>query len=159
MLAQGEEGHVVSTASNAGLLPGSRVYGVTKHAVVALMEALYGNLKGHGAQVSCSVLCPGVVKTQMPFAYRNRPEELLNDIDVRDRPDERALQDRIVQAQRETGMEPEEVASMVLDAIRDDQFWILTHKETEAGVMARAEDIVARRNPPSRPRTPGSNSQ
>jgi short-subunit dehydrogenase len=119
------------------------------------MEALYGNLKGNGTQVSCSVLCPGVVKTQMPFAYRNRPADLLNDIDVRDAPAERELQDRIVKAQQETGMEPEEVAAMVLEAIRDDQFWILTHPETEAGVMARAEDIVARRNLPSRPRSPG----
>jgi hypothetical protein len=53
-------------------------------------------------------------------------------------------------------MEPEEVAEMVLQAIRDDQFWILTHPETEAGVMARAEGIVARRNPATRPRPPAT---
>jgi short-subunit dehydrogenase len=158
MLGQGEEGHVVNTASNAGLLPGNRIYGVTKHAVVALSEALYTNLRNADAKVSCSVLCPGVVKTRMPFAYRNRPDDLHDEIDVSERDVEQAAQDRIVSLMQATGMEPEEVAGMVLQAIRDDQFWIITHADVDEGVMARAEGIVARRNPPSRPRAFGTNA-
>src|SRR5437870_3195787 len=78
MLAQDEEGHVVNTASVAGLLPSNRVYSVTKHAVVALSEALYHSLRQMDAKVHASVLCPGLIETRIMYSYRNRPPELQN---------------------------------------------------------------------------------
>jgi NAD(P)-dependent dehydrogenase (short-subunit alcohol dehydrogenase family) len=76
MLAQDEEGHVVNTASMAGLVQGNRVYSVTKHAVVALSEALYDGLLLEGAKVGASVLCPGLYFTNLGTAERNRPGSL-----------------------------------------------------------------------------------
>jgi NAD(P)-dependent dehydrogenase (short-subunit alcohol dehydrogenase family) len=76
MLAQGTPGHIVNTASMAGLLTGRgpAVYRVSKHAVVALSEMLYHQLAHRGANVKVSVLCPGGVDTQIIDAARNRPE-------------------------------------------------------------------------------------
>ncbi len=76
MLAQDEEGWIVNTASMGGLVPGTGVYGVSKHAVVALSEALYSGLKTSEAKVGCSVLCPIFIKTRIIEASRNRPAEL-----------------------------------------------------------------------------------
>jgi NAD(P)-dependent dehydrogenase (short-subunit alcohol dehydrogenase family) len=157
MLASGEEGHVVNTASIAGIMPGNRIYGATKHAVVALSEALYADLKRANARVSCSVLCPSVIKTQMTTAFRNRPDELQNEDNDADRPEEREARERLMRLTDETGIEPSEVAEMVLQAIRDDQFWILNDDRAHEGVLQRAQDIVSRRNPPSA-RVPGTPS-
>ena len=73
MLAHGEPGHIVNTASLAGLFPGGGTYGVSKHAVLALTETLYNDLKARGAALSASVLCPGFVSTRIAKAERNRP--------------------------------------------------------------------------------------
>ena len=76
MLEQGEEGWIVNTASMGGLVPGNSAYGVSKHAVVAISEALYSQLKVRDAPIGCSVLCPIFVKTNLLQARRNRPAEL-----------------------------------------------------------------------------------
>ena len=75
MLEHGEEGHIVNTASLAGLIPGGGAYGVTKHGVLALSEGLYRDLKARDARIGASVLCPGFVNTGIFKAERNRPEE------------------------------------------------------------------------------------
>jgi NAD(P)-dependent dehydrogenase (short-subunit alcohol dehydrogenase family) len=75
MLAKGEEGHIVNTASVAGLLTGANPYSVAKQGVVCLTEGLYRDLRAAGAKVSASVLCPGWVNTQIGEAERNRPPE------------------------------------------------------------------------------------
>ena len=79
MLAQDEPGHIVNTASTAGLTTGGTlgVYGVSKHGVVRLSEALYFHLRDAGAQVGTSVLCPGGVRTRIAAAGRNRPDDRL----------------------------------------------------------------------------------
>src|SRR5207249_5000955 len=82
MLEQGEEGHVVNTASLAGLMPGRGIYGVTKQAVVALSESLYNDLKAMDAKIGVSVLCPGWVDTNIVDASRNRPAELARTVDA-----------------------------------------------------------------------------
>ena len=76
MLDAGEEGWIVNTASMGGLVPGGSPYGVSKHAVVAISEALYSHLSQRERKVGCSVLCPIYVRTQILQADRNRPESL-----------------------------------------------------------------------------------
>lgn len=151
MLDQDEPGHVVNTASSAGITPGSRVYGVSKHAVVALSESLYDGLRARDAKVHCSVLCPGVINTQIMFGARNRPPELQNGTPISQM--EQESRDRIKRLAETSGMSPEQAAGIVLQALKDEQFWILTHDEFDEIIRGRADDILARRNPSPRPPT------
>lgn len=147
MIEQDEPAHVVNTASMAGLAQGNRVYSVTKHAVVALSEALHDGLRMQGTKVHASVLCPGLTNTQLMFAARNRPEHLRNF------PDEQpsaAQLERSANSKRmveEMGLDPSDTAEMVLQAIKDEQFYILTHTEYDEVIKERMENILARRNP------------
>jgi NAD(P)-dependent dehydrogenase (short-subunit alcohol dehydrogenase family) len=156
MIAQDEEGHVVNTASMAGLAQGNRIYSVTKHAVVALSEALHDGLRMQDTKVHASVLCPGLTNTHLMFAARNRPE------DLRNYPDEQpsAVQlERSANSKRmveEQGLPPERTAEIVLQAIKDEQFYILTHDDYDEVIRERMENILARRNPV--PKGPGLTS-
>ena len=150
MLGQGDEGHIVNTASTAGLTTGSvlPIYGVSKHAVVRPSEALYFQLREAEAKLSASVLCPGGVRTRIAAAGRNRPDGRLEDgaqrtpaAEVEQRTGNRA--DRIA----EQGQDPEEIAEQVLAAIREQRCYILTHETQDANVRMRMEHILARRNP------------
>jgi NAD(P)-dependent dehydrogenase (short-subunit alcohol dehydrogenase family) len=154
MLAQDEEGHVVNTASSAGLTPGNRVYGVSKHAVVALSEALYDGLRQRNAKVHASVLCPGVINTKIMYGARNRPEDLQDVAGAPPSEFEQQARDRIARLAQESGMDPLDAAGIVLDAIRNEQFWVLTHDDFYDIVRGRADDILARRNPTPRAPTP-----
>jgi NAD(P)-dependent dehydrogenase (short-subunit alcohol dehydrogenase family) len=78
MLEHGEEGWVVNTASMVGLASGEGIYGVSKHAAVAISESLYLHLKMREAKLGCSVLCPEYIDTRIMEASRNRPAELLD---------------------------------------------------------------------------------
>jgi NAD(P)-dependent dehydrogenase (short-subunit alcohol dehydrogenase family) len=146
MLAQETEGHIVNTASLAGLLTGRgpAAYRVSKHAVVALSEMLYHQLAQRAAKVKVSVLCPGGVDTQIIDAARNRPAHLPVARPLR--PDEEAVREATQQAVR-TGMSPAHVAEQVFQAITADQFYILTHPGGKAWVRTRMEDILQERNP------------
>lgn len=154
MLAQGEEGHIVNTASVAGLVQGNRLYSVTKHAVVALTEALYDGLMLEGGKVSASVLCPGLYFTNLSTAERNRPGTL-NEMpdDARTTSADPAVAERARQLRDMIGRPPEELAEQVLQAIKDDQFYIITHDEYDDVIRERMENILARRNPD--PKGPG----
>jgi short-subunit dehydrogenase len=141
MVEQGD-GHVVFTASGAGILavPTLGPYCVTKHGVVALAETLFLELQGTG--VGVSVLCPGLVKTQIFDSERNRPDRFGGS-------DHEA--DEIQQFHQAmlagTGIEPSVVADLVLEAIKAGQLWILPHDELKPMVTARAESIVGGANP------------
>jgi NAD(P)-dependent dehydrogenase (short-subunit alcohol dehydrogenase family) len=146
MLAQGE-GHVVNTASIAGLLPmGGGPYGVSKFGVVGLSEALYHGLGAAGGQVGVSVLCPGWVDTHIGDSERNRPAELM----VTTTPDPVADKaHRGFARVLKGGMAPSEVADKVVAAIREQRFYILPHDD-EAWldpIRHRTIDIVEQRNP------------
>src|SRR4051812_45866109 len=148
MLEQGEEGHIVNTASVAGVVPGTRVYSVTKHGVVALTEALFYDLEQAGAKLHCSVLCPGVINTNIMYSNRNRPETLSDDPSSGDlTPEGKARADRIKHLAETQGMQPEQLADMVFNAIRDEQFWILTHDDYDNNIRNRMEGILNRTNP------------
>ena len=144
LVAQGE-GHVVNTASIAGLTsaPFLGPYNATKQAVVAISETLYKDLQAAGVTgVGVSVLCPGFVQTRIAESDRNRPA-WAPDREVEGAPEMRAA----IQALVDTGIPTVAVADAVLDAVRNDTFYILTHPELDEAVRTRFEDILGRRPP------------
>ena len=150
MLAQDSEGHIVNTASSAGLMTssGQGMYKVSKHGVVTLSETLACELAARGAKLKASVLCPEWVNTRILDAERNRPQALANV------PEEQHTSPEMVaalQALREwlakEGMPPSQVAERVFDAIRQEQFYIFTHPTTKYVVQLRMEDILQERMP------------
>jgi NAD(P)-dependent dehydrogenase (short-subunit alcohol dehydrogenase family) len=146
MLQQGEEGHIVNTASLAGLMPGAGIYGVTKQAVVALSESLYNELKLANAKIGVSVLCPAWVNTSIADAARNRPAELANLAEPG--PDPRREQiDEVVRNFLKNGKSPAEIADQVINAIRDEELYIITHPEMDGIIKTRFDNILARQNP------------
>lgn len=152
MIEQGE-GHVVNTASIAGLVtaPAMGPYVATKHAVVGLTESLYLDLQIMGNGVSASVLCPEWVRTRIHDSERNRPEEvgemtmpLATEAVEGDAPAEgEAPVDvrAIIQGLVDGGIEPAEVADQVLAAIVAGRFWILTHEASRKNVKRRFKAI------------------
>jgi short-subunit dehydrogenase len=149
MLEQDTEGHVVNTASMAGLTsgPGLGIYKVTKHGVVSLSETLYNELALRGAKIKASVLCPGFVNTQIMDSARNRPARLQNDLSEEKMSPESEAMVQFMRQAIETGMPPQQVADIVFQAIRDERFYILTHPEWKEAIRVRMEDILQDRNP------------
>lgn len=146
MLQQGEEGHIVNTASLAGLMPGAGIYGVTKQAVVALTESLYNELHLSGAKIRVSVLCPAWVNTKIADATRNRPSDKANAAEPD--PDPRREQiNEMVRGLLKNGKSPAEIADQVMEAIRDEKLYIITHPEMDGIIKSRFDAILARENP------------
>jgi len=123
LLANDDGGHIVNTASMAGLTPwpGIGPYNATKYAVVGISETLAIELSS--TKVGVSVLCPGLVNTNIFSSQRNRPQELRNDTR---KPDARAASGEILQ---QRGLDPAVVADLVARAVQERTFWILTHPE------------------------------
>jgi NAD(P)-dependent dehydrogenase (short-subunit alcohol dehydrogenase family) len=145
LLIEQGEGHVVNTASIAGLTtaPFLGPYNATKQAVVAISETLYKDLEIAGvAGVGVSVLCPGFVQTRIAESDRNRPA-WAPDRDVEGAPEMRAA----IQAMVDGGIPTAAVADRVLDAVRTNAFYILTHPELDEAVRTRFDDIVEGRPP------------
>ncbi|MGD9751364.1 MAG: SDR family NAD(P)-dependent oxidoreductase [Acidimicrobiia bacterium] len=151
MLAAGEEGHVVNTASIAGLLPGANPYNVSKFAVLCLTEGMYHDFRELGARLSASVVCPGLINTRILEAERNRPSSFGERTDVEaTRPEVQRFAAMFEQALR-NGYPPQVVADHVLDGIIEDRFYILpAQPEILDRVDARYRAIVERHNPPPR---------
>jgi NAD(P)-dependent dehydrogenase (short-subunit alcohol dehydrogenase family) len=151
MLEQDTDGHVVNTASIAGLISGSSlgIYKVTKHGVVSLSETLSCELAELGAKVKVSVLCPGFVNTRIMDSDRNRPAELQNPPEQEVwTPEMEAIEEGMRRAVL-TGLPATQVADAVFDAIREERFYIHTHPELKAWVQMRMEAILQERNPTS----------
>ncbi|HXZ92079.1 MAG TPA: SDR family NAD(P)-dependent oxidoreductase [Burkholderiales bacterium] len=149
MLARGQAGHIVNTASVAGLITSGTgaAYTVSKHAVTALTELLYKDLKARSAKLSASVLCPGWVDTRILDSARNRPEELKPAAAAQATP-EQLLRLAAVRGFLKSGFRPEAIAGLVVDAIRSDAFYIVpAQPEIEQALARRLEDIRQRRNP------------
>lgn len=148
MIANGEEGHIVNTASVAGLLTGADPYSVSKHGVVCLTEGLYKQFKMMNLKLSASVLCPGWVNTNILEAERNKPEEFGSRRDrSQDTPE--AQQGRaMVENMLKSGFQPEEVAQKVLDAVLTDTFYIIPAQDYMlTTIKARFDGIVEGKNP------------
>ncbi len=142
------QGHIVNTASMAGLLnaPNMGVYNVSKHAVVALTETLYQDLKLVTDQISASVLCPFFVATGIAQSHRNKPGEFVSS-DAKPTKSQligQAMSDKAVGSGKVSAAD---VAQKVFDAIADDQFYIYSHPKALASVQTRMEDVVQIRNP------------
>jgi NAD(P)-dependent dehydrogenase (short-subunit alcohol dehydrogenase family) len=135
--AQGEGGHIVNTASMAGLLSdgglGFSPYNASKYAVVAMSEGLQAELRPHG--IGVTVVCPGFVRTRISDSGRNRPERYGPAIAS---PRAAAVAELV-----EAGIDPKTVADQVLAAIRNDQLYVLTHPQFRAAVEQRFADILA----------------
>jgi NAD(P)-dependent dehydrogenase (short-subunit alcohol dehydrogenase family) len=147
MLAQNTECHIINTSSTAGLIAGggSAPYAVTKHAVVALSESLYAALRQRNSLVRVSVLCPGLVRTNIAGAERNRPSELRNE-PVAPTPEMQAGL-AAFKAAMDKSMPPLQVADVVFDAIRKEQFYILSHPEWIEVVQLRTDKLLRMENP------------
>ena len=121
-----DEGHVVLTASLAGLggVPGMGPYCASKFAVVGIAESLFYELALSGKHVGASVLCPGFVRTRIHESERNMPEDLRT---YQDDPAVRAIGSMAADAVN-AGIDPGIVADAVTDAVLANRFWILTHE-------------------------------
>ena len=141
------QGHIVNTASMAGLLtpPNMGIYNVTKHAVVALTETLYQDLKLVSDQISASVLCPYFVPTGISRSHRNRPSQLKADKPTKSQLIGQAMSDKAVGSGK---VSASDVAKMVFDAISQDHFYIYSHPKALGNVQHRMEAIVQGHNPP-----------
>jgi NAD(P)-dependent dehydrogenase (short-subunit alcohol dehydrogenase family) len=144
MREQGTRAHIVNTASMGGLMSGIAFigpYAATKVAVVSISETLRQEMEIAGLPIGVSVLCPGVVDTRVMESERGRPEH-------------RGAEERTEMAESvrlmirdsftgPTGQQPAQVAARVLDAVRADELWILTHGSERAIVEERATAILA----------------
>ena len=145
MIEQGAPAHIVNTASMAGLVHGMGIYGVTKHAVVALSESMFSELQAAGHSIGVSVLCPGWVRTRILESERNRPEV--------PRPDpgpvrpEAEIFRQVVGKLIEEGLDPADVGRLVADSIEKDQFYVLPHPQWLNVVENRMQRILDQQDP------------
>ena len=148
MIAGGQPGHVVNTASVAGLMTASNPYHVSKHAVTCMTEGLYKDFKRLAPQLSASVLSPGLINTDIMKAERNRPAEQGPATNLAGLPP--AVQQAVQQFSQalETGYDPAFVAQAVADAIRADRFYVIPAQQPLQDMIdVRMNDILQRRNP------------
>lgn len=141
-------GHIVNTASMAGLLnpPNMGIYNASKHAVVSISETLYQDLTLVTDQISASVLCPFFVPTNIHQSERNRPQDMADPLA---RPTKSQL---IGQANSDKAVgsgkvSAAQVAQMVFDAVSEGRFYIYSHPKAIGSVQTRLEDILMARNP------------
>lgn len=139
-------GHIVNTASMAGLLtpPNMGIYNVSKHAVVSLTETLYQDLKLVSDQVSASVLCPYFVPTGISQSHRNRPAGMASEKPTQSQLIGQAMSDKAVSSGKVTAAQ---VAQLVFDAMAADQFYIYSHPKALGNARERFDAIVAGTNP------------
>jgi NAD(P)-dependent dehydrogenase (short-subunit alcohol dehydrogenase family) len=151
MLAHGEDGHIVNTSSVMGVWAGpGAIYNVSKHALTALTEGLYYDLRASRARIGVSLLLPGLVASKINTAARNWPRELRGEtVDLHPQ-----IQHRLEQMEAfymREGMAPERVGEIALHAIRTQRFYVFTHPGSEQRVLDRARAIEQGLKPPALP--------
>ena len=150
MLKQNQEGHIINTASMAGLLSSANMspYNVAKHGIVTLSETLYLELKHNQSKINVSVLCPGLVKTNIMDAGRNRPQEFQNDSKFEEQRlnNNKKFNEWMIRSISK-GLESDKVADMVFDAIRKEKFYIITHEWIKKSLKIKMENILDDNNP------------
>ncbi|WP_244813491.1 SDR family oxidoreductase [Caballeronia sp. Lep1P3] len=147
MLKQSEPAHIVNTASVAGLLaaPAMGVYNASKHAVVAITETLYHDLRLAGASIGVSLLCPAFVPTGIADAERSRPGALANDAPLT--ASQKMAARQLARAVEGGRLSARDVADMTFDAVREGRFYVITHPNIMPSVHLRLDDIAQLRNP------------
>ena len=148
ILDKRDEGHIVITSSIAGHLsyPNMGAYNASKHAVLTIAETLHYELLEKGSRIGVSVLCPGLVRTNILDSDRNRPETLTSSIAL-DRSDEDDMRKQIVREIYDLALEPEKVADLVFDAVDSKQFYIFTEDTFRDAIINRHRNIESRTNP------------
>lgn len=150
-LAQGTPAHIVNTASMAGLSSGGNpLYGASKAAVVSLSESLYLELQRNRSNVNVSLLCPGFVATNILGAERNRPAVLADASAAPTSPVAHALRHWFGE-QVAQGLDPQDVARQVLDAVREQRFYVFTHPQWLSHVEHRMHHLLQGHNPTASP--------
>lgn len=148
MLAQNEPGHIINTASVAGLIGGVNAgYAVTKHGVVALTESLYAELRQTAACIGASVLCPGLINTNIMDSASHRPAYVSDDIVHPEPSAEVQARMTAFRAALAEGMAPSQLADIVFDGIRAERLYILTHTDFNEIILGRANNICSGTNP------------
>jgi NAD(P)-dependent dehydrogenase (short-subunit alcohol dehydrogenase family) len=140
ILAHGEEGHVVNTCSMTSVIAATNMYGICKHAILAMTEVLAADLQAAGANVAATGLCPGIIATNLFHGSRNRQTELANEGGMSS--SGAALRDHMHSVLSQ-GMPPSEVADKVVTAVREKKLYLLTDHEWDSRVVARHEAILA----------------
>ena len=141
MLRQDTEGHVVNTASMTAVVAGRNMYSVTKQAVLALTETIHAQLVEREAKVGVSALCPGIIATRLFQGSRNRPADLRNEEEPAGAEQGRELR-RVMHERLQAGMRPSEVASILVDGIREGRLYILTDHDWDDRITSRTEAIL-----------------
>lgn len=146
LLEQGE-GHIVNTASLAGLggVAGLGIYCTTKFAVVGLSESLHHDLVARGSAVGVSVLCPGFVQTRISESNRNAPASVADWVVT---PDALATAE-FANALTSAGIVPEVVADAVRDAIVDGTFYVVPHEHAAVAMTRARAEWIAGGEPPA----------
>jgi NAD(P)-dependent dehydrogenase (short-subunit alcohol dehydrogenase family) len=142
MLRQDTDGHVVNTASMTAVVSGRNMYSVTKQAVLALTETIHAQLAERDAKVGVSALCPGIIATRLFQGSRNRPAELRNEEEPAGAEQGRELR-RVMHERLQAGMPPSEVASILVDGIREGRLYILTDHNWDDRITSRTNAILA----------------
>jgi NAD(P)-dependent dehydrogenase (short-subunit alcohol dehydrogenase family) len=145
MIAAGEDGHIVNTSSGAGLVAvaGSGVYCASKHAVVALSECLFKDLEIAGSKLKVSVLCPALAKTGIAESNRHRPAHLAST-----NPNSAPFDQRVRAGMDASDVSAADVARITMEAICDDDFYILPNPGVRSGVEKRLRDMISDHRPP-----------
>ena len=140
ILAHGEPGHVVNTCSMTSVIAAGNMYGICKHAILAMTEVLNADLASVDANVAATGLCPGIIATNLFHGSRNRQAELSNEggmsasgSDLREH----------MHSVLSKGMPPSEVANLVVTAVREKQPYLLTDHEWDSRIVSRHEAIMA----------------
>ncbi len=143
MIAGGDHGHIVNTASMAGHVgfSGMGPYNASKFAVVGLSESLFHELTP--TSIGVSVLCPGWVNTRIGESARNRPAGVPERIA---RPED-LVRSEYISAVLAAGLAPSAIADLVHDAVLNETFWIFSHPEMLPGIRQRTDEMLSGRNP------------
>lgn len=154
MLAHGQEGHIINTASKAGLTFGTSLYSTSKHTVLALTEALYVQLKQANSNLAVSVLCPGAVNTNLNSnsnrirpvdTHANETSNLSNQDKSIQSTKFMSTYQNTVQTRMAAGLEPAEMAEILMQGLESGDFYILPNRLEDAGVNERFKNIQARK--------------
>ncbi len=141
LLANEDGGHMVNTCSMTSVVKTRNMYGIAKHAVLALTETLDADLRERGAKVGVTALCPGIVATRLFQGSRNRPAELMNEVPTPGAAAGEELRARMHERLSQ-GMAPREVAEILFQAIEEGRLYVLTDHDWDDQIVARHQEIL-----------------
>ncbi|MGH9045166.1 MAG: SDR family NAD(P)-dependent oxidoreductase [Acidimicrobiales bacterium] len=150
VLVAQDEGYLVNTSSVVAAWTAGGMYGITKHASLALTEAVYGDLKGAGSKVAVSVLCPGGTNTNLFSDNQHRPQRWHDEHPMADpargQAARRHMAERVAEA-----MPPAEVANILVEAMKEERFYVFTGGQWDDRIKSRAENMLNGTNPQLQP--------